>query len=221
MNQKILGLGLGALLLAISFPAHAQKEPVTHRMGILHAGTPPDINTDIFIDGLRQLDYSDGKNISIEHQFAQGKSDRLPELAKELVQMKVDAMFGGGAPAALALKQATRTIPIVFVTTTDPIGIGLVASLAHPGGNITGITLQASDLWPKRFEILKEVFPKLSTVAMLWNKGYGGMALEARATEEVAGPLGVVLLDRGLNNANELDSALALMAKERPDAFLA
>ena len=221
MNQKILGLGLGALLLAISFPAHAQKEPVTHRMGILHAGTPPDVNTDIFIDGLRQLDYSDGKNISIEHQFAQGKSDRLPELAKELVQMKVDAMFGGGAPAALALKQATRTIPIVFVTTTDPIGIGLVASLAYPGGNITGITLQASDLWPKRFEILKEVFPKLSTVAMLWNKGYGGMALEARATEEVAGPLGVVLLDRGLNNANELDSALALMAKERPDAFLA
>src|SRR5262249_483420 len=94
MNKKLLALGFAVLLLAISFPAHAQKEPVTHRMGILHAGTPPDVNADIFIYGLRQLGYSDGKNISIEHEFAQGKSDRLPELAKELAQLKVNAMFG-------------------------------------------------------------------------------------------------------------------------------
>jgi putative ABC transport system substrate-binding protein len=221
MNQKIFALGVGVLLFTINFPAHAQREPTTHRMGILHAGTPPDVNADVFVEGLRQLGYSDGKNISIEHRFAQGKSDHLPELANELVQLKLNAIFGPGAPAAFALKQATKTIPIVFVTTTDPIGIGIVASLAHPGGNITGITLQASDLWPKRLELLKEVFPKLSTVEMLWNRGYGGMALEARATEEVAGPLGVVLLDRGLNNANELDSTFALMAKDRPDAFLA
>jgi putative ABC transport system substrate-binding protein len=130
-------------------------------------------------------------------------------------------MFGGGAPAAVALKDATRTIPVVFVTTTDPIGMGIVGSLARPGGNVTGITLQASDLWPKRLELLKELSPRLSTVAMLWNKGYGGMALEAKATEDVAGPLGVVLLDRGLNDASELDSAFAAIVKERPDAFLA
>jgi putative tryptophan/tyrosine transport system substrate-binding protein len=212
---------LAALIFAPVYLAQAQKPASIPRMGVLHAGTPPDISAGIFIEGLRQLGYNDGKNISIEHRFAQGKTDRLPELAKELVQLKVDAIFGGGAPAALALKQATKTIPIVFVTTTDPIGIGIVASLAHPSGNVTGITLQASDLWPKRLELLKEVSPKVSTVAMLWNKGYGGMALEARATKEVAGPLGVVLLDQGLNDANELESALALMAKDRPDAFLA
>src|SRR5262252_4592440 len=212
---------LAAFIFAPVYLANAQKQATIPRIGVLHAGTPPDVNAGIFIEGLRQLGYSEGKNISIEHRFAQGKSDRLPELAKELVQLKINAMFGGGAPAALALKQATKIIPIVFVTSTDPIGIGIVASLAHPGGNITGITLQASDLWPKRLELLKEVFPKLSTVAMLWNKGYGGMALEARATENVAGPLGVVLLDRGLNDANELDSALASIAKDRPDAFLA
>lgn len=212
---------LAALIFAPVNLAQAQKSTSIPRIGVLHAGTPPDISAGIFIEGLRQLGYNDGKNISIEHRFAQGKTDRLPELAKELVQLKVDAIFGGGAPAALALKQATKTIPIVFVTTTDPIGIGIVASLAHPSGNVTGITLQASDLWPKRLELLKEVSPKVSTVAMLWNKGYGGMALEARATKEVAGPLGVVLLDQGLNDANELESALALMAKDRPDAFLA
>src|SRR5215469_16580294 len=221
MIKVIFTLFLAILILAFAQLTGAQNKPTMPRIGVLHAGTPPDVNADIFLDGLRQLGYSDGKNISIEHRFAQGKSDHLPELANELVQLKLNAMFGPGAPAAFALKQATKTIPIVFVTTTDPIGIGIVASLAHPSGNITGITLQASDLWPKRFELLKEVFPKLSTVAMLWNKGYGGMALEARATEEVAGPLGVILLDRGLNNANELDSAFALMAKERPDAFLA
>src|SRR6516164_2220424 len=169
MNQKVFALGVGALLFTISFPAHAQKEPTKHRIGILHAGAPPDTNANIFIGALRQLGYSDEK-LSIEDRFAHGKSDRLPELAKELAQLKVNAMFGVGAPAALALKQATNTIPIVFVTTTDPIGIGIVASLAHPGGNITGITLQASDLWPKRLELLKEVFPKLSTVEMLWNR---------------------------------------------------
>jgi putative ABC transport system substrate-binding protein len=212
---------LAALIFAPVNLAQAQKPTSIPRIGVLHAGTPPDISAGIFIEGLRQLGYNDGKNISIEHRFAQGKTDRLPELAKELVQLKVDAIFGGGAPAALALKQATKTIPIVFVTTTDPIGIGIVASLAHPSGNVTGITLQASDLWPKRLQLLKEVSPKVSTVAMLWNKGYGGMALEARATKEVAGPLGVVLLDQGLNDANELESALALMAKDRPDAFLA
>jgi putative ABC transport system substrate-binding protein len=213
-------LGLAVSMLAISLPAHAQTDAIKHRIGILHAGSPPDTSANRFIGALRQLGYTDEK-LSIEDRFAHGKTDALPELARELVQVKINAMFGGGAPAALALKQATRTVPIVFVTTTDPIGIGIVGSLAHPGGNITGITLQASDLWPKRFELLKEVFPKLSTVAMLWNKGYGGMALEARATEEIAGPLGVILLDRGLNSVNELDSAFALMAKERPDAFLA
>src|SRR5215467_704183 len=102
----------GVLIIVPSRSAHAQKEVIRRQIGILHAGTPPDVNADIFIEGLRQQGYSDGKNISIVHRFAQGRSDRLPELAKELAQLKVNALFGGGAPAAIALKQATNTIPI-------------------------------------------------------------------------------------------------------------
>jgi ABC-type uncharacterized transport system substrate-binding protein len=98
--------------------------------------------------------------------------------SKELVQLKVDAIFTAGTPAIFALKQATKTIPIVFFSTSDPIATGVVASLAHPGGNITGVSALASDLWPKRLELLKEISPKLSRVAMLWNKGNAGMALE-------------------------------------------
>src|SRR5438093_2792165 len=211
---------LATLILAPVYLAHAQKE-TTPRIGVLYLGAPPNANLDAFIQGLRELGYIEGKNILIEYRFAEGKADRLPELAMELVRLKVDAIFTGGTPAIFALKQATKTIPIVFFSTSDPIGTGVVASLAQPGGNITGISVLASDLWPKRLELLKEIFPKLSRVAMVWNKGNAGMALEAKATQEVAGPLGVTLQDRGVKDPNELDTVFALMTKDRPDGFLA
>jgi putative ABC transport system substrate-binding protein len=212
---------LTALLFAPVYPAHAQKQATMPRIGVLLLGAPPNANLDAFIEGLRELGYIEGKNILIEYRFAEGKAERLPELAIELVRLKVDAIFTGGTPAIFALKQATKTIPIVFFSTSDPIGTGVVASLAHPGGNITGISVLASDLWPKRLELLKEIFPKLSRVAMVWNKGNAGMALEAKATQEVAGPLGVALQDRGVKDPNELDTVFALMIKDRPDGFLA
>jgi len=212
---------LATLILASVYPAHAQKQATTPRIGVLQLGAPPNANLDAFIHGLRELGYIEGKNILIEYRFAEGKAERLPELAIELVRLKVDAIFTGGTPAIFALKQATKTIPIVFFSTSDPIGTGVVASLAHPGGNITGISVLASDLWPKRLELLKEISPKLSRVAMVWNKGNAGMALEAKATQEVAGPLGVTLQDRGVKDPNELDTVFALMIKDRPDGFLA
>ncbi len=212
---------LVTLILALVYPAHAQKQASIPRIGVLLLGAPPNANLDAFIYGLRELGYIEGKNILIEYRFAEGKAERLPELAIELVRLKVDAIFTGGTPAIFALKQATKTIPIVFFSTSDPIGTGVVASLAHPGGNITGISVLASDLWPKRLELLKEIFPKLSRVAMVWNKGNAGMALEAKATQEVAGPLGVALQDRGVKDPNELDTVFALMIKDRPDGFLA
>src|SRR5207253_1480267 len=115
---------------------------------------------------------------------------------------------------------STKKLRLLGQTPSDPIGTGVVASLAHPGGNITGMSGLASDLWPKRLELLKEIFPKLSRVAMLWTKGFAGMALEAKATQEVAGPLGIALQDRGVKDSNELDVVFAVMAKDRPDAFL-
>jgi len=209
------------LILAPVSLAYAQKQATISRIGVLLLGAPPNANLDAFIQGLRELGYIEGRNILIEYRFAEGKADRLPELAMELVRLKVDAIFTAGTPAIFALKRATNSIRIVFFSTTDPIGTGVVASLAHPGGNITGISALASDLWPKRLEILKEIFPKLSRVAMLWNKGNAGMALEAKATQDVAGPLGVSLQDWGVKDPSELDTVFALMTKDRPDGFLA
>ena len=210
---------LATLLFAPVYLAHAQKE-TTPRIGVLYLGAPPNANVDAFIQGLHELRYVEGKNISIEYRFAEGKAERLPELARELVLLKVDAIFTAGTPAIFALREATKTIPIVFFSTSDPIGMGVVASLAHPGGNITGISVLASDLWPKRLELLKEIFPKLSRVAMVWNKGNAGMALEAKATQEVAGPLGITLQDRGVKDPNELEVIFGVVSKDRPDAFL-
>jgi len=210
---------LATLLFASVYPAHAQKA-TTPRIGVLYLGAAPNANVDAFIQGLRELGYIEGKSIHIEYRFAEGKAERLPELARELVLLKVDAIFTAGTPAIFALREATKTIPIVFFSTSDPIGMGVVASLAHPGGNITGISVLASDLWPKRLELLKEIFPKLSRVAMVWNKGNAGMALEAKATQEVAGPLGITLQDRGVKDPNELEVIFGVVSKDRPDAFL-
>ena len=212
---------LATLILAPGYLAQAQKQAAIPRMGVLYLGERPNANVEVFIQRLREFGYIEGKNILIEYRFAEGKADRLPELAMELVRLKVDAIFTAGTPAIFALKQATKTIPIVFFSTTDPIGTGVVASLAHPGGNITGISALASDLWPKRLELFKETFPKLSKVAMLWNKGNAGMTLEAKATQEVAIPLGVALQDRGVKDPNDLEVVFAAMIKDRPDAFLA
>src|SRR5690242_12696241 len=211
-----------ALIFAPVYLAHAQKQATIPRIGVLYLGAPhSNPNFDVFVQGLRELGYIEGKNITIEYRFAEGKEDRLPELATELVGLKADAIFTAGTPAIFALKRATKTIPIVFFGTSDPVGTGAVASLAHPGGNITGITAQASDLWPKRLELLKEIFPKLSTVAMLWNKGNAGMALEAKTTQALADALALSLQDRGVKDPNELDTVFAVMTKERPDGFLA
>ena len=206
---------------------HAQKQAAIPRIGIISPGAPRDSSSrrpnllGAFLEGLRDLGYVDGKNIQIEFRYADGKPDRLPEIAAELVQLKVDAIYTGATPAILALKRLTNSIPIVIVSTTDPIRSGIVASLAQPGGNITGVSLMASDLWPKRLELLKEITPKLSRVAIFWNKSNAGMGIEAKATFEAAKPLGVTLQDRGVKSPDEIDGVLAEINKDRPDGFLA
>jgi putative ABC transport system substrate-binding protein len=197
MGKRVLVFGLSTLLFVFLPVAQAQNKPRIPRIGVLLLGAPPNANLDAFIEGLRDLRY------------------------RELVHLNVDAIFTASSPAIFALKAATQTIPIVFFGTSDPVGLGIVASLAHPGGNVTGITALASDLWPKRLELLKEIFPKLSRVAMLWNTGNPGMALEAKATSDVAKPLGITLQDRGVKNPNDLDVVFGVISKERPDGFLA
>ncbi len=226
MRGNIMKANIGVLtLVALAiFPivaANAQQPSTIPSIGILRAGAPPDSTLQSFLQAMRELGYLEGKNIRIEIRYAEGNQKRSAELAKELVKLKVDALFTSGTRAILNLKEATKFIPIVFVSTSDPVGSGMVESLAHPRGNLTGMSLLASDLWPKRLELLKEMLSKLTRAAMFWNKSNAGMGLEAKATLESAGTLGVVLQDRGMKDTSELETVLGMITKDRPDGLLA
>ena len=159
------------MLLALGFPAEAQQPGKVPRIGYLSgSGDPstPNPYVEAFRQGLRDLGYIEGKNILVEYRYAEGKADRIPSLVAELVQLKVDVLVSRLTPAIRAAKQATKTIPIVMVTTSDPVATGIVDSLARPGGNITGLTRLTRELSGKRLELLKEVVPTISRVGVLW-----------------------------------------------------
>jgi putative ABC transport system substrate-binding protein len=156
----------------------------------------------------------------LEVRYAEGKNDRLPALANELAQLKVDVLTAASTPAALAAKQATERIPIVFTLVGDPVGAGVVASLARPGGNLTGLSTLAAGLSGKRLELLREAVPKVRTVAMLWNSTNPGMVLRAREAEAAAKPLGVALTSIGVHDLDTFDTAFARITRDRPDALL-
>jgi putative tryptophan/tyrosine transport system substrate-binding protein len=176
MSRQITGFAFGAMLLALSFPAQAQQPKEVPRIGYLTAASLSAFaaRTEAFRQGLRELGYIEGKNILIEYRYADGKTDRVPALADELVRIKVDVIVTGGAPATLSAKDATRTIPIVMGSDADPVGSGVVASLARPGGNITGLSTLATDISGKRLELLKEIVPRLSHVAVFGTSTYPG-----------------------------------------------
>ena len=173
-----------------------------------------------FRQGLRELGYVEGRNISIESWSAEGKDDRLPALAADLVRSKVDVIVAASGAATRAVQQTTRTIPIVMSLVADPVGSGLVASLARPGGNVTGLTIMAPDLMAKRLELLKEVVPKVSRVAFLTNPDNPASARFLREAEAAARALGVRLQTLEARNPQEIDSAFAVMTRERAGALL-
>lgn len=176
MNKKNVTWLLATFLLATSSVAlaQAQQEKKVPRIGYVSGlgdANNPGFRVEAFRHGLRDLGYIEGKNIQLEYRYYQGKDERAPSLVAELVQLKVDVLvFGGGLPAILAAKQATKTIPIVMVTTQDPVATGLIDSLARPGGNLTGVTTLQRELSGKRLEILKEAAPRISRVAALVNE---------------------------------------------------
>jgi putative ABC transport system substrate-binding protein len=176
---------------------------------------------DAFRAGLRDLGYVEGKNIVIEFRFAQGQYDRLPELAAELVRLKVDVIVTHSAPGALAAKQATATnlIPVVMTNVSDAVGSGIVASLARPGGNITGDTFFVPELAAKRLELLKDAIPRLRRVAVLANPDNAAMGQALQAMEIAAKELNVALLRVNMRGAADLDGAFAAMATENVDAL--
>src|SRR5215472_12328272 len=146
--------------------------------------------------------------------WAENREDQYPQLVAELIRLKVDIIFTSSTPAVLVAKQATKTIPIVFPISSDPVSVGIVDSFARPGGNATGLSSMASDLWPKRMELLKEAFPKVSRLAMIWNSSNPGMKLRAKETVASAGPLGVTVQDRGVRDLDGLEGLFAILSKD-------
>jgi putative tryptophan/tyrosine transport system substrate-binding protein len=229
MRKKTFGFVLGTFFLTTFHLAQAQQPTKIARIGYLNPGDPVSrtYRTEAFRQGLKELGYIEGKNIIIEYRFAEARSERLPELAQDLVRLKVDIIFAGGHPATEAAKNATQTIPIV-TSSQDPVSSGFVAGLARPGGNITGLTNLTSELVGKRLELLKEVIPPLSRVAVLWtpcweclpgNTPSNPSAIWRRA-EVAAQSLGVQLQAAEIREREDLEPVFAAIKRERAEALV-
>ena len=222
MKKGIVCLALGAVLFALGLSAEAQQPTKVPRIGYLSATTASTISdrTEAFRQGLRELGYVEGKNIVIEWRYAEGKLDRLPALAAELVALKVDVIVTGGSGATRPAKQATATIPIVMTQDSDPVASGFVVSLARPGGNITGLSTLAPEISGKRLELLKEIVPRLSRVAVIGTSTSQEYAHELKEIELAAGALGVKLQHVDVLAPTDIEPAFRAAAKARADAVL-
>jgi putative ABC transport system substrate-binding protein len=224
--MRLIGVAVVVTIILILVPlaAETQQPAKVPGVGYLTPWSDSDPGRqrglEAFRQGLRELGYVDGQNIAIESRSAEGKDDRLPALAADLVRSKVDVIVAQSGAATRAAQQATRTIPIVMSLANDPVGSGLVASLARPGGNVTGLTIMAPDLVGKRLELLKEVVPKVSRVALLWNPDNPANAAMSREAEAAARALGVRLQTLETRNHQEIEDAFAAMIRERTGAFL-
>jgi ABC-type uncharacterized transport system substrate-binding protein len=222
MDRRTFIGSLACILFAPPLDTVAQQMGKVWRIGFLASGAhPPDGAPPAALrQALQELGYVDGTSISYVGRWAEVKRDRLPGLAAEMVGLKVDLIVAFGAPAAEAAKEATSTIPIVIVNAGDPVGIGLIASLARPGGNVSGISDQATELSAKRLELLKEAMPNASNIAVLWNAGDRAMTLRYREIEKAARVLGVTIRPLGVREPDDFDVAFTAMTRERPDALL-
>ena len=173
--------------------ARAQQPAKLPTIGYLGASTPSFDSERVgpFVQRLRELGWIEGRTVAIEQRYAEGRSDRYDEIAAEFVRLKVDVIFTYATPPVIAAKQATSVIPIVFAVAGDPVNTGLVASLAHPGGNVTGLSVQQTELAGKRFELLREVVPNIRRLAIMVNPGFRDVVLEANEVQALAQPLGI------------------------------
>ncbi len=216
----VVALALGILSAPLS--SAAQQGGKVPRIGFLGGASPSAAANlvDGFRQGLRDLGYVEGQNIAIEYRFAEGRLERLPDLAADLVRLRVDVIFAPNAAAALAAKNATTTIPIVMALPGDPVGLGLVASLGRPGGNITGMSNVAVELGPKQLQLLKQAVPRVSRVAVLWNPANRSHGLSVREAEVAARSLGVQVQSLEARGPDDFDNAFAAITRERAGALL-
>jgi putative ABC transport system substrate-binding protein len=223
MKRKITVLTPCAMLFALCVSAEAQPPGKIPTIGFLGNSTAAleENLVEPFRQGLRELGYVEGKNILIEYRWAEGKYERFPALIAELVAQKVDIIVTAGTPAALAVKKAAPSIPLVMAAAGDPIGTGLIESLAHPGGNITGLSGMAVDLEGKRIELLREVIPKLSHVAVFWNPTSPLQVNSEKEVQAAARAFKMKVLSLGVQSPAQFDNAFATIRRERPGALLA
>jgi putative ABC transport system substrate-binding protein len=220
MRLLRLILGLGLLLGAVAAPA--QPAGKVHRIGFLGNSTAA-LEANLigpFREGLREQGYIEGQNAVIEYRWAEGKYERFPALIGELLALKVSVLVTAGTPATLAVKKATTAIPLVMIAVGDPVGTGVVPSLSHPGGNITGLTSISTEMDAKRLELLREVVPSVAHVAVLWNAASPLQALAEKQVQAAARVLRVRVLSLGVKTEDEIKDALGVMVRERPDALL-
>ena len=221
-TKKLIGLALVAMLFALCHPVEAQQPKKVPRIGYLTAASASAMvpRANAFRQGLRELGYVEGKNIVIEYQYADGKLDRLPALAAELVRLNVDIIVSGGPAATRPAREATSTIPIIMAQDGDPVGNGFVARLAQPGGNITGLSTVAPEMSGKRLELLKEIIPKLLRVAVFGNSSDPGNARVLKETELAAAAFGLKVQYLEVVSLADIETAFRLASKGRADAVL-
>jgi len=222
--RKVGVLSILFLVVLLDVAVIAEAQPLTKhsRIGFLNVGTPATspARQEVFRQGLRDLDYVEGKNIVIEWRYAEGKPDRLPAIAADLVRLKVDVIVTGGGISTRSAKDATVTIPIVMTQDIDPVGNGFVASLARPGGNITGLSTLAPEISGKQMELLKEIVPKFARVAVLGTTTNPGTAQALKETELAAGAFKVQLQYLDVLGSKDIDTGFQSASKARADAVL-
>ncbi len=220
-RRRELLIALGVAALAWAGAVRAQAPPTLRRIGMLSGFSPSGYapSYQAFRLGLRDLGWVEGKNISIEYRHAEGRHDRLPDLAADLVRLKVDVIVTAATSDALAAQRATKAIPIVMVAAGNPVANGLVESLARPGGNVTGLSQMLQEVSGKRLELLKEVVPKLSRVAVLWNPNSASATLNWKENQQPARQLGIQLFSLEVRSPSELDKAFEAATNVRAGAL--
>jgi putative ABC transport system substrate-binding protein len=219
-RREFIALVSAATVWPLTVRAQQQPRPV---VGFLNAASPGPLRQQVaaFLEGLKEAGYVEGQNLAVEYRWARGQYDRLPALVADLVRQQVSVIVaGGGASAALAAKAATTTIPIVFSAGTDPVGLGLVAALNRPGGNITGVYQFLSGLEAKRLGLLHEMVPKATSVAVLINPNFADAESQLRDVQEAAARLGVQLVVVRANAESDFDAAFSTLVRQRAGALL-
>lgn len=219
-SASVIYLGLLVMLFALEFPAEAQQEATLPRVGILMSSPGVEKYVDSFRRGLKRLGHIEGKTVIIDYQIAQGPLDHYGELAAELVGLKVDVIVTGSTPAALAVKSATRTIPIVMAAVADPVGVGLVESLSKPGGNVTGLSMRATELSSKRLQLIKEVIPNIRRIGILWNPKSDADRNALRESHYVAQRMDLEVQSIELHHPSDFVRDLEALTTKRLDAVI-